>query len=261
MSSTNTQNCSVCSTPFAVLDAPVKCDGCNLVFHNKCTGLSASETECLSSKTRNLKFFCESCNNGLRDIPELKNLINRLLSEVNDLKNQKNIKNDSHGSEEFIINEVSERNMRASNLILYNVTESNSDNTADRIAHDSNVVSNLIDSIISGDKNIRPTKLLRLGIRGRDKSRPIKAIFSSTADVFEILKSKKKLLSLTPPSNIGISSDRTLYQKNYMKELREELESRISNEGRSDLVIRYIRGTPTIVSKNDRPNTYDVNFF
>jgi len=33
--------------------------------------------------------------------------------------------------------------------------------------------------------------LLRLGIRGHDKSRPIKAIINSPADVFEILKSKK----------------------------------------------------------------------
>lgn len=121
-----------------------------------------------------------------------------MLNEVNELKNHKNnIKNFSNFSEELIINEIGERNIRASNLILYNITESNSDNTTDRITHDSNVVSNLIDSIITnGDKNIRPIKLLRLGIRGRDKPRPIKAIFSSPADVFEILKSKKKLLSL-----------------------------------------------------------------
>lgn len=48
-----------------------------------------SELKCLSLKTRNLKHFCESCNNGLHDIPELKMLINRLLSEVNELKNSK----------------------------------------------------------------------------------------------------------------------------------------------------------------------------
>ncbi|KAF0714895.1 PHD-type domain-containing protein [Aphis craccivora] len=37
---------------------------------------------------RNLKFFCEACNNGLRDIPELKLLINRLIAEVNELEVQ-----------------------------------------------------------------------------------------------------------------------------------------------------------------------------
>ncbi|CAI6359617.1 unnamed protein product [Macrosiphum euphorbiae] len=191
-------------------------------------------------------------------------LINRLLSEVNELKNQKNNGNNiSYYSEEFIINEIGDRNMRASNLILYNVPESNSDNTADRKnTADSNVVSNLIDSIIIGDKNIKPVKLLRLGIRVHDKTRPIKAIFSSSKSlVFEILKSKKKLLSLNPPSNIGISLDRTLYQRNYMKKLREELESRRSSDGGNELIIRYVRGTPTIVSRNDRPNTRGKNFF
>jgi len=136
----------------------------------------------------------------------LKILINRLLSEVNQLKNKKNnINNVSHCSEEFKINEIGDRYIRAFNLIIYNITESNSDNTADRIAHNSNVVSILIDSIISGDKIIRPTKLLRLGIRGHDKPLPIKVIFSSPVDVFEILKSKKKLLSLNLTSNIGNS--------------------------------------------------------
>ncbi|CAI6358063.1 unnamed protein product [Macrosiphum euphorbiae] len=262
MTSNNVQNCSSCSVLCAEFDTPVKCDRCISVFHTKCTGLSPSELKCLSLKTRNLKYFYESCNNGLRDIPELKMLINRLLSEVNELKNQKkNGNNVSHYSEEFIINEIGDRNMRASNLILYNVPESNSDNTADRIAHGSNVVSNLIDSIIIGDINIKPVKLLRLGIRVHDKTRPIKAIFNSSIDVFEILKSKKKLLSLNPPSNIGISSNRTLYQRNYMKKLREKLESRRSSDGGNELIIRYVRGTPTIVSRNDRPNTRGKIFF
>jgi len=46
-----------------------------------------------------------------------------------------------------------------------------------------------------------------------------------------------------------------------MKKLREELESRRSSEGGSELIIRYIRGTPTIVSRKDHPNTRDLNYF
>jgi len=46
-----------------------------------------------------------------------------------------------------------------------------------------------------------------------------------------------------------------------MIKLREELESRRSSEGGSQLIIRYVRGTPTIVSRNDRPNTRDLNYF
>jgi hypothetical protein len=39
-----------------------------------------------------------------------------------------------------------------------------------------------------------------------------------------------------------------------MKKLREELESRRSSEGGIELIIKYVRGTPKIVSRNDRPN-------
>lgn len=111
---------------FAELDTPIKCDGCNLLTHNKCSGLTSSKIKYLALKNRNLKYFCEACNNGLRDVPELKYLINRLLAEVNELKNQNNNNNTSHEhhSEEFIIGEVDERDIRASNLIFYNVAES-----------------------------------------------------------------------------------------------------------------------------------------
>lgn len=57
-------------------------------------------------------------------------------------------------------------------------------------------MSNLIDSIIA-DGNIRPYKVIRLGIHGKNNPRPIKAVFSTPADVFEILKSKKKIVIVT----------------------------------------------------------------
>lgn len=249
----------ICNLGFAELDFPIKCEGCTFLTHDKCSGLNNSEIKCLGFKNRNLKFFCEACNNGLRDIPELKLLINRLLPEVNELKSQKNNNNVQNHSEEFIIGEVGERNIRLSNLIFYNVPESNLDNAVGRVNHDSNLVINIIDSIIT-DGNIRPSIVIRLGIHGKNNPRPIKAVFSTPADVFEILKSKKKFLSLQPPSTIGISSDRTLYQRNSMKKLRNELESRRTN-GEIDLIIKYIRGTPTIVTKDNRSNARNGNFF
>jgi len=183
----NSVNSYICNLGFAELDVPIMCGACNFSTHNKCSGLNNSEIKCLSFKNQNLKFFCEACNNGLRDIPELKLLINRLLAEVNELKSQKNNNNVQNHSEEFIISEVGECNIRASNLIFYNVPESNLDNAVDRVNHDSNLVSNVIDSIITG-RNIRPSKVICLRIRGINNPRPIKAIFSTPDDVFEILK-------------------------------------------------------------------------
>jgi hypothetical protein len=36
-------NCGVCNTQFADLDIPIKCDGCAIFAHNKCSGLTTSE--------------------------------------------------------------------------------------------------------------------------------------------------------------------------------------------------------------------------
>lgn len=258
MSVSNTNNCYKCDSMFAELDTPIKCDGCITLVHNKCSGLTASELKCLTLKNRNLKYFCDSCSNGVREIPELKMLIQRLLTEVSELRNLSG-KNSSARSDEFIINEINERNLRASNLILYNVPESSSTVIADKIAHDFNLVNDVINSIVSNETTIKPIKLIRLGKHGQNYSRPIKAIFGSPTEAFDILKSKKKLSFLQPPSTIGISSDRTIYQRNYMKSLREELESRRS-KGEPDLIIKYVKGTPTIVSKQNYPSSHSENF-
>jgi len=72
-----------------------------------------------------------TCSNGLCEIPELKSSINRLLAEVSGIKNLPGRNPYSH-SEEFIINEVNElSNIRASNLILYNLPEFSSSVIAD----------------------------------------------------------------------------------------------------------------------------------
>lgn len=45
-----------------------------------------------------------------------------------------------------------------------------------------------------------------------------------------------------------------------MKNLREELETRRLNSEETDLIIKYVRGTPTIVSRNDRLKHRNTNF-
>lgn len=184
-------------------------------------------------------------------------MINRLLAEVSELK--KSSGKNPFRTEEFIINEINERNIRVSYLILYNVPESTSSVVAYKITHDFNQVHDVINSIMSSDNVVKPIKLIRLGKFGQNYSRPIKAVFGSPTEVFDILKSKKKLSTLQPPSTIGISSDRTIQQRNYMKSLREELESRRSKV-EPELIIKYLKGIPTIISKFDHSNNNSVDF-
>lgn len=232
--------CCVCNQNFADLDVPVKCDSCKFQAHSKCSGLAAGELKCITLKNLTLKYFCPSCEKGLRNIPELKQLINRLLADVNELKLSKGV--NKQISEDFIINELNDRSQRASNLIIYNIQESTALITADKIKHDELAVSNIIASIIT-ESAIEPLKLIRLGkhYQPNSKPRPIKIVLPSSRDAFDILRNKKKLQQNQPTSEIFISSDRTLYQRNSMNKLRDELNTRISN-GENDLTIKYIKG-------------------
>jgi len=146
---------------------------------------------------------------------------------------------------EFIINEINDRNSRATNLIFYNIEECDSNQSVDRIAHDINQINNTIKSI-GVDSEIVPLKVIRLGRYQSGKLRPIKAVFSTSTNTFDILKNKRKLSLHVPPSRINISSDRTLLQRDSMKKLRDELAARSSN-GETGLIIKFIKGVPRIV--------------
>jgi hypothetical protein len=234
--------CCVCEVQLGDLDSPLKCDSCSRLVHSKCSGLSATELKCLTMKSRKLKYFCDSCEKGLSELPELKILISSLLVEVESLKK----KSSTLRSDEFVINEVNERNMRASNLIFYNIPESTSKNVVERISHDKEE----INKIINDTSDIKmPIKVIRLGKSYHsDKHRPINAIFSTAGDAFDILKNKKLLLSRLPPTktNIGISSDRTQFQREQMKQLRDQLATRNAS-GEQNLTIKFIKGLPTII--------------
>jgi len=147
----NNTICNCCNSQFADLDVSFKCDGCTLLFRPKCSGLSASELKCLGLKNRLLKFFCSDCDKGLKELPELKSLLNKLLVEVEDLKS--NLGNNPNLSNEFIINEINERNKRAKNVIFYNIQESNSNQTSERLSYDNKQINSTIASILVDTDN------------------------------------------------------------------------------------------------------------
>lgn len=143
-------------------------------------------------------------------------------------------------STEAIISEISERQSKAKNLIIFNATET----SASSSSNDSTLVSEILSSI---GANIAPTIITRLG-KFSNKPRPLKIVLPSTSDVFSILKLKNKLRDIPKFSLIRISSDRTLIQRNYFKNIVCQLDER-RNAGERDLVLKYLRGVPTI-SKN-----------
>lgn len=252
----NEISCYKCNSRFAELDVPIKCDGCSSMAHQKCSGLSTTELKCLGLKNRLLKFFCIGCDQGLKELPELKTLIKKLLVEVDGLKNNSNVVR----SDDFIINEINERNVRSKNLIFYNVNECESNRSDERTANDVEQVTSTIKSIFdSSSVPPLPLKVIRLGRYQSGKLRPIKAVFASASDAFDIMKNKKKIALQNPPSPVSISTDRTQYQRESMKKLREELALRTKN-GHSNLTIKFIKGTPKIVELADTRNNQSQHF-
>lgn len=88
------KKCYVCNFHFAESDVSVKCDGCCALGHVKCTELRTSEFGYLGLPGRLLRFFCLSCEQGLRELPVLKELVKKLQSEVDGLKNRGRRAND-----------------------------------------------------------------------------------------------------------------------------------------------------------------------
>lgn len=114
-----------------------------------------------------------------------------MLTEVKGLKNNSNIPR----SDEFIINEINER---SKNLIIY-VNECESNQLDVRITYDNKPVSNIIKSILdSPSVSPVPLKAISLGRYLPGKLRPIKAIFASASDIFDVLKNKKQNYTTKP---------------------------------------------------------------
>lgn len=176
-----------------------------------------------------------------------------------DLSNFKNTDAKPTGSSESsqifyneqIINEVQERNIRQKNIILAGIEEQTSSNAQERLSLDMTRVMNILTSL---EKNTPPpTKVFRIGKYDSNKSRRIKVCFDSQKVATLLLRSKSKL-----PTGIKMYSDQTPSQQKLMLSLQKEL-ARRSQSGETDLIIKYVKGTPRIIkmdSKNGKPTTH-----
>jgi hypothetical protein len=83
-----------------------------------------------------------------------------------------------------------------------------------------------------------PVKVIHLGQYHNDnKPRSLKIIFSSPAYAFKHL-------------SFQMSSDRTQFQRDFMKKLQDELGQHLPNE--PNLTIKFIKGVPKIITKHNK---------
>jgi len=141
---------------------------------------------------------------------------------------------------ESILFEFSDRQQRANNVLIFNLPEQK--NVSD--PSDAALITELLNVL---NLNISPVRHSCLG-KPSMKPRPIKVELPSSHAVFDILKFKHKLRSHNTFNLVRISTDRTAYQRNFFKNILNELDER-KKHGEHDLILKYIKGIPTI-SKN-----------
>jgi hypothetical protein len=227
--------CIKCNLNFNKDDEVLNCDGCQRKLHKECSELTASELRVLDLKSkRTLKFFCDDCQEGtklLYKIPELIAKIDAMQHEIASLK-----QNPPHFSEEAIIHEIGERQIKANNVMVYNLPESPDKQDIDSV--------NLLISEICG-VNLVVSKTVRLGKKNKNGNRPLKIVFRNADDALSMIRNRK---NIDKKKKIFVEIDMTAVQMNNMKRLRDEVKVRRDNG--EDVFIKFVRGVPQIVSKN-----------
>lgn len=222
-----------------------ECDGCKQKIHYTCSDLSTTELRCMTLKNRYLKYLCHACQEGLRLVPLLKTKIDELENKFNQLIKDSNSKSssncnststDSNFHLESLLIEIEERKTRAKNIMIYNLPESQTDDAK---------VKEIVSTVSDADK---VKKIFRVGKTG-DRPRPIKVILSDSDTAIQILKNRSRINN----PQISVRSDLTTVQRDYLKELRDQLNQRIA-DGEANLTIKYVRGIPKIVAKETQKN-------
>lgn len=194
----------------------------------------------------NYRGICVNCREIHNQINDLKNLILSLQDDIKALReNNTNVTPSGEFDFEEVIAELSERNNRKQNIILFGVQEQDQTKPPQsRIQGDKTVVTNIcniIDSNVSID-NIKP---IRLGRSIGNKPRPIKMSLHNESEVMNFIR-KAKNLKDSPYKNVSVSFDRTRRQIDHYKKLKEELNHK-NSENEEKFIIKYFNGVPKIV--------------
>lgn len=148
---------------------------------------------------------------------------------------------------ESILSEIQDRNIRSKNLIVHNVSESESIDNMERINYDKIQFTKVLEQL-QLDQNV-VFKVTRIG-KKLNKPRPMRIVLPDSNFAAECLKRKKKLDRSGP----SVSADLTIMQRQELRKLYEEINHRKEN-GEASLVIRYSNGNPYIYQlKNKDPH-------
>lgn len=187
-------------------------------------------------------------------LDEQKKINSELKAEINELRAKlinssipatENEGSNSKSSMVDPVQEMSDREYRKKNLIVFGAVEEKSENDDVKSEVDQNIIREIIET--SGMKiDNKDVKISRIGRPAPGKIRPLKIRFNSAENVRQVISKAKEMKKKQNMSTLAFSYDRTPKQVQEYKIIKNELTNRMS-EGEEGLKIKYIKGVPRIV--------------
>ncbi|GJQ76743.1 hypothetical protein Trydic_g15586 [Trypoxylus dichotomus] len=146
---------------------------------------------------------------------------------------------------ECIIQEVSDRQRRKNNIILYNVSENVRNNRNDQVAADMELVGELLQMLDVSVDNLRTIRLGKFDSSRTDMKRPIKVCLPDGDIASKAFQRRQKLRTSDKFKNVFLVKDKTPMQLKLYREARQELLTRKA-AGETDVYIKYINDVPKV---------------
>ncbi|CAL1672567.1 unnamed protein product [Lasius platythorax] len=259
--------CKGCSTAVA---KPIVCSRCGTASHpgcisraghpvrdgkfSDCITATASTSDALSQtlldsiysiiRSEFAVFKKELLDTLRADFDKINGDIQRLSSRIDKLENSE-LRLGGVSSEEEVLEEIAERERRSTNLIFFNLKET--DASTDSNITDLDLVKDILE--VMGPRDVPNVKISRLGAKRRDSPRPLRVSFPSKHEALAFLRDKKKY-----SGPVKIYLDRTPKQRRHLSELQAKL--KVVRDAGENKIIRYFNGVPRIV--NARHNAKNV---
>lgn len=199
----------------------------------------------INSRIDNLSTHLDKLDSALA---ECQNKAQSLEVRVKALETQKSVLDTNSKDFSLVVrNEVFDVQKRSLNIIIHGIKESLETVTKDRITHDNNKINELF-TLLSINSDVIDN-ISRLGHPSSSSQRPIKLILRSSCDVDRVLMSFTKVKRESPTTlhNISFVKDRTLIERQHIKEVYMEFKNRFE-AGEKNIKIQYFNGIPKIVN-------------
>lgn len=242
-------NCACCGAA-AEIHKTINCCICNKSYKIDCVNVSSTEVRKIHQKT-GFTWTCKICLKFGNDLNSLKSALASLQDEIKVLKDSiletSSCSNRSLIDMEKIIREVSERNKRRDNIVIFGSDESDCSTNKEQVDLDVPLVSEICSVLGVTSENLKVSRLGKFDVSQPNRRRPIRVVLSSERNVIDALRNVPKLKSNTKFKHLSLFRDRTPLQMQIHREAKVELDTRVRN-GESNLRIKYEKGIPRIVS-------------